>query len=214
MKRQEKRGFTLLEVLTATAILVMACVLVLKISTQILDTWGSASESLSAETEGNLALDVMEEDLETAFPHFWVYSASKNNDIQNGIRLCLYREGRNDELNTLTYQAGYDKTKKRYGLYRCVVTDERKKLTNLLYLSEISNPEQIPLKQIIASSNLLAKNITNFSIRFQYKDEVGNKQWTSEAPFIGLPICAEILLTTNDGNQLTRRVTFMVNGRL
>lgn len=212
MKGSADRGFTLLEALTATAILVMACVLVLKISTQVLGTWGAASEKSLGEVEAGLALDVMEEDLETAFPHFWVYDEVHSEGMKKSIRLCFYRQGGDGEWSALAYQVGYDKFKKRHGLYRYAVTGKRD-IKEMRDLGEFFSPPQTGLEKIVASSNLLAKNIVHFSVKFLCKDDRGGMQWTLDVHSLGLPICAEILLTTNDGKQIARRVPFVVNGR-
>lgn len=214
LKSSSSRGFTLLEVLTATAILVMACVLVLKISTQVLDTWGNTSERLSSEMEANLALDVMEEDLETAFPHFWIYNEVNHERMNKSIRLCFYSEGRNGEWSALAYQVGYDKTRKRHGLYRYAITDRKAIQEMEGCFAEMFSPEQMPSKKIISSSNLLAKDILKFSVKFLYKDDKGNARWTSEGPFVGLPICAEISMETSSKHAVVRRITFMVSGGL
>lgn len=213
MKGSVKSGFTLLEVLTATAILVMACALVLKISTQVLDTWGAASRGLSAEAEASLALDVMEEDIETAFPQFWVYKGVNDEGMDKSIRLCFYRQGRDAGCSALAYQVGYDKAKQRHGLYRYEMARKRD-IKEMVGLGEQFSPQQMPSKKIISSSNLLAKDIANFSVKFLYKDDKGNAGWAFERPFSGLPTCAEILLTTNEGQQVVRRIPFVVNGRL
>lgn len=214
MKRSANRGFTLLEVLTATAILMMACVLVLKISMQVIDTWGAASEKSSGGVETGLALDIMEEDLETSFPHFWVYDEVHSEGMKKCFRLCFYRQGRDSDWSALAYQVGYDDAKKRYGLYRYEVT-EKKDIKDMADLSELFSPYQLGLEKIVSPSNLLAKNIINFSVKFLYKDNKSGTQWTLDGSFFSrLPICAEILLTTDKGQQITRRVPFMVNGRL
>lgn len=210
MKHYKNKGFTLLEVLTATAILVMLSVGVLKIYTQVLETWDRASKRISSETEISLALDTIEEDIETAFPHFWIYNEVHSEGVIKNIRLCFVKQGPGDAWNALAYQVGYNKAKNRYGLYRCSIA-EKKEIKDKTKLGNLLSPEQLSLKQIMIPSNLLAKNILNFSIKFLYKDIEGNRQWTSDAPFQGLPICAEISLTTSKGQELTRRVPFMVN---
>ncbi len=210
MRFSKDRGFTLLEALTATAILVVVCMSVLKISMQVLGTWERASKGISSETEINLALDAMEDDLETAFPYFWIYDEKDDKRVSKNIRLCFLKEGLEGEWSALAYQVGYDGAKSRYGLYRCVMA-VRNGIRDKAGFKELLNPEQLSLKQIMTSSNLLAKNVENFSIKFLYRDKTGNRQWTSEARSMELPICAEISMMTSEGHQLTRRVPFMVD---
>lgn len=207
MKLLRNGGFTLVEVLTATAILVMACVLVLKVSTQVLDTWKNVSEKSSDSIEANLALDMLEEDLEAAFPHFWICK------VDGGIRLCFYKQERKGEWRALAYQVGYDEVKKRHGLYRYEASEGRY-TKNFIVFDELSNPDEKPLKGIITSSNLLAKNILNFSVHFLNEDDEGDKRWMVNPGVTVLPICAEITLTVDKERQITRRVPFLVNCKI
>ena len=66
IRRRFSGGFTLMEVLTASAITIFLAVVILTLVTQILDTWNSASGKLSVEAEAQLALDYLSRDLEGA----------------------------------------------------------------------------------------------------------------------------------------------------
>lgn len=66
MKSHSNSGFTLLELLLATSILAIVSVIVLKLSSQTLDSWALASAKLAAYTNANIALDSLEQDLESA----------------------------------------------------------------------------------------------------------------------------------------------------
>ncbi len=67
MRRENRDGFTLIEILIASSIMVVLLGLVLAVATQALETWRRTSESLEMEVSARLALDILTGDLETAF---------------------------------------------------------------------------------------------------------------------------------------------------
>ncbi|MEM7792228.1 MAG: prepilin-type N-terminal cleavage/methylation domain-containing protein [Verrucomicrobiota bacterium] len=66
MKRLTKRGFTLIEILVATGIMVILIGMVIQITADVLDVWNEASGKLSANAEARIAMDLITSDLETA----------------------------------------------------------------------------------------------------------------------------------------------------
>lgn len=195
------KGFTLIEVLIATTILVMACLLTVKISTQVLDAWARAEKNSSNEIETHLALNIMEEDLETAFPQFWVYNENNSNKTKNDIQLSFYSYGRNGNWQAISYQIGLDKKTKKKGLYRHAqeINDDIKQLK---HLPQPQNLIKIP-------SNLLVSDIVNFSVNFLYKDKEGSTQWSFNEVYEGSAISAEISIELSKSKTIKKRVTFM-----
>ncbi|MEM1223796.1 MAG: prepilin-type N-terminal cleavage/methylation domain-containing protein [Verrucomicrobiota bacterium] len=74
MKTLTKRGFTLIEILVATGIMVILIGMVIQITGDVLDVWNEASGKLSANAEARIAMDLLTSDLETAI--------FRNNDQQ------------------------------------------------------------------------------------------------------------------------------------
>lgn len=63
---QSKRGFTILELLIASAVSIILLGLFLTVSTNILDAWGSSRDSLSSNAKARIILDTLSSDLESA----------------------------------------------------------------------------------------------------------------------------------------------------
>lgn len=61
-----KRGFTLIEIMVATVIMVILVGLVIQITSEVLNVWNRSSGKLSANAEARIALDLLTQDLETA----------------------------------------------------------------------------------------------------------------------------------------------------
>jgi len=67
LKRDSVRAFTLIEVIAASAVMVVLVGIVAFITSSIMSTWNRASGKLVANAEARLALDMIAQDLETAF---------------------------------------------------------------------------------------------------------------------------------------------------
>ena len=65
-RKQIESGFTILELLIATAVSVILLGLFLTVSTNILDAWGSSRDSLSSNAKARIILDTLSSDLESA----------------------------------------------------------------------------------------------------------------------------------------------------
>jgi prepilin-type N-terminal cleavage/methylation domain-containing protein len=59
-------GFTLVEILTATAIMAVIVGFVMTIMTQVLDVWNSSSDELELSSQARAALDLLKQDLQQA----------------------------------------------------------------------------------------------------------------------------------------------------
>ena len=142
-------GFTLLEILTASAITVFMAVVILTLVSHILDTWNSAYGKLSTQAEARLALDFLSRDIEGAIfgndRELWLAADterlqntadglwlrfftvapdrprqdSDNNPIEGDITAVAYWL---DYLNPLNPDSDRGR---QFGLYRAVVDAER-----------------------------------------------------------------------------------------
>ena len=146
---RRRRGFTLLEVLAASAITVFMAVIILTLVTRILDTWNSSYGKLSARAEAQPALDILSRDLEgivfgndrevwlaaeterlqNTAEGLWLrfFTAapdrprqdSDNNPVEGDITAVAYWL---DYLNPINPDADRGR---QFGLYRAVVDAER-----------------------------------------------------------------------------------------
>ena len=64
--KQQKRGFTLIEIMIATVIMVLMVGLVIQITSEVLKAWSRSSGKLSAAAEARVALEILSADLEGA----------------------------------------------------------------------------------------------------------------------------------------------------
>lgn len=213
MKLAEKEGFTLLEVLTAAAIMIIVCGFILKISSHVLDIWGRASEELESENEMRLVLDVIENDLETSLPYYWTYDVGVEEGLEKTGRLCFYGYGETDIPNAIVYEVGYDELKSRYGIYR-YVRRGNKKYDCTEKLEEGFSMEKMPSKEITKPSNLLARDVKSILVKFFYKDSQGKMEEAVRVPFEGTVICAEVVVRGNKEEELRRKITLVGIARL
>ena len=61
-----KKGFTLIEIMVATVVMVIMVGLVVQITSEVLKVWTRSSDKLSANAQARIALDLITSDLETA----------------------------------------------------------------------------------------------------------------------------------------------------
>ena len=64
--RRKRSGFTLIEIMVATVIMVILVGLVIQITSEVLKVWNRSSGKLSANAEARIAMDLLTQDLETA----------------------------------------------------------------------------------------------------------------------------------------------------
>ena len=148
-RHRRRRGFTLLEILTASAITVFMAVVILTLVAHILDTWNSASGKLSTQAEARLALDLLSRDLEgTVFGNdreVWLMAETERlQNTADGLWLRFFSAApdrpRQDEDNNpiegditvVAYWLEYSNpinpgadNGRQFGLYRAVVDAER-----------------------------------------------------------------------------------------
>ncbi|MGB0414107.1 MAG: PulJ/GspJ family protein [Coraliomargarita sp.] len=66
IQTKQKSGFTLIEVMVATVIMVILVGMVVTITGRVLDVWSKSSGKLSANAEARIAMELLTQDLETA----------------------------------------------------------------------------------------------------------------------------------------------------
>ena len=65
-RHRSRRGFTLIEIMVATAVMVVLVGLVIQITSQVLNVWNRSSGRLAANAEARIAMDLLTQDLETS----------------------------------------------------------------------------------------------------------------------------------------------------
>lgn len=66
MRKKKLKAFTLIEIMVATAIMVVLVGIVIKITGDVLNVWNRAGGKLAANAEARIALDLLTQDIETA----------------------------------------------------------------------------------------------------------------------------------------------------
>jgi len=67
LRHRVTQGFTLVEILTATAIMAVIVGFVMTIMTQVLDVWNSSSDQLELSGQAQVGLDLLKQDLQQAY---------------------------------------------------------------------------------------------------------------------------------------------------
>lgn len=65
-QRRGRNGFTLIEIMVATAVMIVLVGLVVQITSQVLNVWNRSSGKLAANAEARVAMQLITQDLETA----------------------------------------------------------------------------------------------------------------------------------------------------
>ncbi len=66
LRKLGKRGFTLIEIMVATVIMIILTGLVIQITSEVLKVWNRSTGKLSANAQARIAMDLLTQDLETA----------------------------------------------------------------------------------------------------------------------------------------------------
>ncbi len=88
-------GFTLVEILAATAIMVLITFFILSMTTNVLTGWSASKSALSANYEAKIALDKMAQDIESAIfrrngNEWFVIESVPAEDVPGSLRLMFY----------------------------------------------------------------------------------------------------------------------------
>lgn len=210
MKHREKQtrrrsAFTLIEIMVATAIMIILVGLVIKVTSDILIVWNRSSGKLSAAAEARLALDLITRDLETAVLRNngkeWlrVESEADGNvggpydgqtvglnlfapaldfvsDAQNPGSLCAI-------AYRLSYQVPYANGVETYILYRSVFSPEE------TFDTVLGQPAQDALtggpfsvSAVVQDENFLVGNVIEFKVLL-YIDETAQTGSSTPVPY-------------------------------
>lgn len=92
-RRSRRAGFTLIEILAATAIMVIITGFVFMLTTNVLSSWSSANSALSGNYEAKIALDKLSQDLESMIVRrdgrTW-FVAEESTTVPGSMRLMFY----------------------------------------------------------------------------------------------------------------------------
>ncbi len=193
-RRSSAKAFTLIEVLVASAVMVILVGIVAYIAGQVMDSWNRSSGKLSANSEARLALEIIAQDLEMAvlrnngMEWFRVEGpASLDNNPpypSNSVVLKLFAPAANQQGGNgicaiaykLEYKESYTGGPLTYALYRMVVSPQD--TLNGYLSSGFDDPTAVSTVQrslagntalwsdatITQNENYLAGNIVEFKI--------------------------------------------------
>ncbi|NBB81143.1 MAG: prepilin-type N-terminal cleavage/methylation domain-containing protein [Verrucomicrobia bacterium] len=211
MKKSQKNAFTLIEIMVATAVMVVLVGLVIQITSQVLNVWNRSSGKLAANAQARIAMDLLTQDLETAVfrNNGMMWLEATQEDLDNPFTISGYKtttlklfapaldrpEGPGDICAIgylLAYRNPIDGTAsgedQTFVLYRNVVSPEDT-FNNLM-----GDPNQLTLDggkwsepNIIGSGagseggNFLVSSIVDFQITFYAADD-GDPNTSEEIP--------------------------------
>lgn len=178
-----KNGFTLLEILTTISILVIISYFCLKIASLVLTNWANHSNKQNNEKEIKRTFNILEEDLEMAFPYFLI------DNSQNEQKLSFYSNSKEDEIKKIIYEVGFNSECNAYGLFRFSENCENIEYYNINNSLLKINPS---LSRVFNVENMIIKDIELFSI-----NQINN-------PFNNSPIGIEIIIKTKNNEELSK----------
>ena len=200
-RRRAKRAFTLIEIMVATAIMVILVGLVIQITSQVLNVWTRSSGRLTALASARIAMELITQDLETAVfrnnDMSWLYAKNDALPVLGGttntVSLRLFSpaldrpEGPGD-ICAIAYQlrfanpiTGDDSGDDRlFVLYRRIIDPQ----TTFDSLMGVGNQENITDESAtwgnwasggggnnIGPDDYLVSNIASFEIQFHVEDD-------------------------------------------
>lgn len=194
--RQARFGFTLIEVLVATVVMIILVGLVIQITSQVLNVWNRSSGRLSANAEARIAMELLTQDLESAIlrnnGQQWLRvegplaTASQYNGQTVSLKLFAPALDRDKSVSgdicaigyRLAYQSSYDTAgsgNQVFALYRNI---ERPDDTFNNVMGVGSTSPQLSLtgsiwddSHITRTVNYLASNIVDFKVIVYLSDD-------------------------------------------
>ncbi len=207
-------GFTLLEILVATAVTAIIGTLLLSATQGVLSNYTRTQGSITRQGDLSFVLDQIALDLDgLVIPNAaraeglgitretvgglndrpWLTLLSTTVDKDNSTPVAV-----NGATRAVSYRLAHQpimtgETEKRFALYRSVASSAHTfnnaiGKTNLQggYWTNIpADPAPTP-RATTELGNLLSENITGFNIIFQYRDTVGTLQWTAPTDTISI----------------------------
>ena len=196
MKKYPTRGFTLIEILVAAAMMAILVSLLLGFASQALTTWSRSSAKLEARSKIRFALELLDQDLESivvfndgrewfrsvpspskgrAEVGDWLmfYSVLSDPNTPVGGDLCVvsYRLALQDPL-------GISSNRPMYGLYRTVIPAGE--TFDKTFDAEISSLESFwEAKNPIGPEGFLVGHVVDFRVIYQYPDGARSEAGTT-----------------------------------
>ena len=92
--KTNKKAFTLVEIMAASAIMTIIVLAVLNVTTNILKTWNSASGELKNKFDGSVICNILQEDFESAVivPHITFFATCDPFEYNIGYNARLMRK--------------------------------------------------------------------------------------------------------------------------
>lgn len=231
-KSQKRKGFTLVEILVATAMMAILLTVVLSITNNFMKGWNQTSGKLATNSQAKLALDYISQDLSsaifrndesewlemrltskvgpnpylvrnTSLINFFTPVDDESGDTTGDISAVCY------QLEAQSFFEGSNIP--TFGLYRTII-DSEKTFNNFLGNSQTlrsgwsSGGTYNPYSsQKPDTENLLVANVIEFTVLFGYEDTNGNKQKAPETAEE-----AKNLIFPNEGAALYADITITV----
>ena len=192
-RKPRRSAFTLIEIMAATAVMVILIGLVIQITNEVLKVWNRSSGKLSANSEARLAMELLTQDLETAVFRDngmqWL-RIEKVDDVGDSydnktVALKLFAPAldrpkfeKDDDGNTvpipgdicgiayrLAFKEAYTNGPKIYALYRNIV-DSRTTFNDLMGdpAQKVLTTGQWSESTVTDDSNYLVTNIVDFKV--------------------------------------------------
>ncbi|MBC2594316.1 prepilin-type N-terminal cleavage/methylation domain-containing protein [Ruficoccus amylovorans] len=205
---RSRQGFTLVEIMAATGIMVAVILLVLGLTTNVLNTWNFSSDQLAQNYEARIALDFINQDMEAAYFNskgmVWmqaVYGTVGNSDDQARLFFFSPVTDRDSDVAgdycavayATEYQNPFNPTstdRRRYGLYRRVVDAETTfndvmtvpnfAAGGTLYDNYWEGNMGTGITGVFAKDNYLSANVADFKVIFWYDDGTRNADGTKD----------------------------------
>ncbi|WPJ97645.1 prepilin-type N-terminal cleavage/methylation domain-containing protein [Coraliomargarita algicola] len=191
-----KKGFTLIEIMVATVIMVILVGLVIQITSEVLKVWNRSSGKLSANSEARIAMDLLTQDLETAVfrsnGQQWLRVESPENPLgpynDQTVALKLFSPALDRDDSSagdicaiayrLSYREAYENAEDEvYALYRAIARPDTT-FNSLMGSSSDTDSPQLDLTansfwdkaDVEIDENYLAGNIVDFKV-ILYEDD-------------------------------------------
>ena len=205
MHRASRRGFTLIEIMVATVIMVILVGLVIQITSEVLKVWNRSSGKLAANAEARIAMELLTQDIETAVfrnnGQQWLRVESSTDVgspvVGKTVALNLFspaldRSGTVGDICAIAYKLAYDKSydganaPKTYALYRSIAAPD---FTFNSLMGPGTGDPQLALTggsfwsstSVIVPENFLASNVVDFRVLVYGVDSSGNEVILNDA---------------------------------
>lgn len=193
-RRARRQGFTLVEILAATAIMVVITGFVLYLTSNVLSSWSASSSALSGNYEAKIALDKLSQDIESAIirrnGNEWFVIEESPDDVPGTLRFMFYAsvpdrpgDGPGDVcavfyrilFQNVFNQSRTDIGERDFAIYRTIANPSD---TFNLALAEESPRDywNLPTVESGLTQHLLSRDVAAIRIGATYDDNGGNRR--------------------------------------